>query len=282
MAIVSAPMMFSTMPARAISAMEKRLLPKTMAFGGVATGIMNAQEADSVAGTISSSGWMPVATATAASIGRMVSVVAVLLVSSVRKVMARHTSRISTNTGNTPTAWNWSPIICANPVRWKPVANARPPPISNTTFHGRFVTTSPPITRRSPAARRSSLRAGMKNSKDAMPMAMVPSSMNLGHGSSRDQPGSVKAPRFKSTRNTHKNAVAANTASTAFSSKAIGPSAARCPATTSGSIETLAGARYSTWVMTSQAITSITTPTGRATIIHWLKAMVGASGKSTS
>ena len=86
--------------------MEKRLLPKTMAFGGVATGIMKAQEADIVAGIISTSGCTPVATATAARIGRIISVVAVLLVSSVRNVMARHTIRISAKVGSAPTASN--------------------------------------------------------------------------------------------------------------------------------------------------------------------------------
>ena len=94
------------MPTRAISAMVRRLLPNTMAFGGVATGIMNAQDADMVAGIINTSGCVPVSTATDASMGRIISVVAVLLVSSVRNVMARHTSRINANVGNAPAASN--------------------------------------------------------------------------------------------------------------------------------------------------------------------------------
>ena len=82
---------------------------------------MKAHEADIVAGIISTSGCTPVTTATDARIGRIISVVAVLLVSSVRNVMARHTSRINTNVGNAPTASNWSPMSAARPVRWKPV-----------------------------------------------------------------------------------------------------------------------------------------------------------------
>ena len=54
--MTSAPIRLRKIPARAICAMLIRLLPKTMAFGGVATGIMNAHEADIVAGIIRTSG----------------------------------------------------------------------------------------------------------------------------------------------------------------------------------------------------------------------------------
>ena len=57
-----------------------------MALGGVATGIMKAQVADKVAGIISMSGLIFAATAIEASRGRIISVVAILDVSSVRKV----------------------------------------------------------------------------------------------------------------------------------------------------------------------------------------------------
>ena len=59
-----------------------------------------------MAGIISTSGWMPFATAAAARMGRIISVVAVLLVSSVRKVIAKHTIRINTKVGTAPAAWN--------------------------------------------------------------------------------------------------------------------------------------------------------------------------------
>jgi hypothetical protein len=62
--------------------------------GGVATGIMNAHDADRVAGIISSRGFARMATATDARIGRIISVVAVFDVSSVRKVRPQLTSAI--------------------------------------------------------------------------------------------------------------------------------------------------------------------------------------------
>ena len=90
-----------------------------------------------VAGIMSISGWVPVTTATDARIGRIISVVAVLLVSSVRNVRLKHTSRISTNTGSAPAAANWPPMNCASPVCWKAAARAKPPPMRSTTFHGK-------------------------------------------------------------------------------------------------------------------------------------------------
>ena len=110
----------------------------------------------------------------------------------------------------------------------------------------------------------------------------MPSSIKPGQGSRRDQPGSTKAPRFKSTRNTQSRAVAAKTASTARSSNAIGPRAARSLAMTSRPMAKRAGARYSTWVMSSQAASSMTSPMGNAASSHWPKAIGGASGNSVS
>ena len=80
------PKMFNNRPVLAISAMRSRLVPKIMALGGVATGIIKAQEAESVAGTIRSKGLIFIATATPARIGKTISVVAVLDVSSVKNV----------------------------------------------------------------------------------------------------------------------------------------------------------------------------------------------------
>lgn len=51
-----APKMFSANPVRDICGMLTQPLPNTMALGGVATGIMNAQDAESAAGTISING----------------------------------------------------------------------------------------------------------------------------------------------------------------------------------------------------------------------------------
>ena len=58
-AMTSAPTRFSTMPARAISAIDRRLLPNTTAFGRVATGSMKAHEAESVAGIVNANGCVP-------------------------------------------------------------------------------------------------------------------------------------------------------------------------------------------------------------------------------
>ena len=88
------PIRLMARPTLAISAILIRPLPKMMAFGGVATGIMKAHDADKVAGIISSSGLTFMATATEARIGRIISVVAVLEVSSVRKVRPPQTSEI--------------------------------------------------------------------------------------------------------------------------------------------------------------------------------------------
>ena len=62
-------------------------LAKIIVFGGVATGSINAIEADSVAVNISNIGFIPSAIETEASIGKIICVVAVLDVSSVRKLI---------------------------------------------------------------------------------------------------------------------------------------------------------------------------------------------------
>ena len=73
--------------ARLICRSRIRPDPNTIAFGGVATGSINAQLAAMVAGITSISGSMPRPTATANSTGIKVAVVAVLLVSSVRNII---------------------------------------------------------------------------------------------------------------------------------------------------------------------------------------------------
>ena len=54
--ITKMPARFKKNPILAISKTRTRLLPNIIAFGGVATGIMNAQDAASVAGIISIKG----------------------------------------------------------------------------------------------------------------------------------------------------------------------------------------------------------------------------------
>ena len=70
-----------------------------MAFGAVATGSMKAQLALSTAGTIKIIGFMPVVVAVTASTGISRLAVAVLLVTSVRKVTARQIDSTSSHVG---------------------------------------------------------------------------------------------------------------------------------------------------------------------------------------
>ena len=73
------PTIFSNRPARAILGIVSMPDPKTMAFGGVATGSMNAQLAANVTGTVRTIGSKPDSIAIAPTTGRKVAVVAVLL-----------------------------------------------------------------------------------------------------------------------------------------------------------------------------------------------------------
>lgn len=81
------PHMFNRIPTLAISITRIFPVPNIIAFGGVATGIMNAQDAERVAGIINSNGSRPIDSASAASSGSAIWVVAVFEVSSVRNVI---------------------------------------------------------------------------------------------------------------------------------------------------------------------------------------------------
>jgi hypothetical protein len=75
--------------AKPVLAISKILIlppAKIIVLGGVATGSINAIEADIVAVNIRSRGFIPIATDTEATIGRIVCVKAVLEVSSVKNV----------------------------------------------------------------------------------------------------------------------------------------------------------------------------------------------------
>ena len=73
-----------------------------MAFGGVATGSINAHEAEIVAGIINRSGCTPMPAAVLASIGMKRLVVAMFDVSSVIKVIIVHVDRIIIGNGTLP------------------------------------------------------------------------------------------------------------------------------------------------------------------------------------
>ena len=92
--IMIAPSRFRISPVFAMSMILIRLVPKIMALGGVATGNMNAIEADKVAGNIRNSGFILVATPRPASMGSNISVVAVFDVNSVKKVMNKQITNV--------------------------------------------------------------------------------------------------------------------------------------------------------------------------------------------
>src|SRR5690606_5581877 len=79
----------SRTPSRIMSRIATMPLPKTIAFGGVATGSMNARLAATATGMARASGWRPRPGATAATIGTSAAAVAVLLVISVRNTTTR-------------------------------------------------------------------------------------------------------------------------------------------------------------------------------------------------
>ena len=128
--------MLNQNPALAICGSVTSPLPYTIAFGGVATGSMNAQLAPIAAGTTSNSGSTPSAIATAASIGKNAAAVAVLLVTSVRNIIT--SSAIMNNSKNGRKLKNCSefPIQSARPVVVIAAARLSPPPNSIKTSHG--------------------------------------------------------------------------------------------------------------------------------------------------
>ena len=81
---------FSIKPTLTISPILTLPDEKIMALGGVATGSMNAIDADMVAGIIKRSGLKPRARAVPLIMGKRAAVVAVLEVNSVKKVNSRH------------------------------------------------------------------------------------------------------------------------------------------------------------------------------------------------
>lgn len=80
------PRIFIINPTLTISGILILLVPNIIAFGGVAIGIINAKELANVAGTIRSSGFLPIAVPSAAITGRIISDTPVLDVNSVRNV----------------------------------------------------------------------------------------------------------------------------------------------------------------------------------------------------
>ena len=97
--VINMPRMLRPNPLLTICGIVTYPEPKTIAFGGVATGNMKAQDAAIAAGTISKSGFCPKPIAIAESIGITIAEVAVLEVSSVRKMMRVATAKTRTKIG---------------------------------------------------------------------------------------------------------------------------------------------------------------------------------------
>lgn len=88
-------MMFKIKPVFAILGIVKYPLAKTIALGGVPTGIIKENEAASVAGIISKYGCTPSTGAAAANTGRSMVICAVFDIISEKKVVAKQSSRMT-------------------------------------------------------------------------------------------------------------------------------------------------------------------------------------------
>ena len=202
-------------------------LPKTIAFGGVATGNINANEAANVAGTIKYNGSTAAAIAAIPSIGRIIVVVAVLEVNSVKKVTARQMVRTVIHNGQSETPVSLDPIHLSSPLTPKPDARAKPPPKRIKIPHGVF-----DCTVFQSKANHSVLPfrirplvplTGTTNSNSPMVIAMVESCKNFGFTNRFDQPGSIHSPITMGRLKIHNIAVKQKTVATIFSPRFMEP-----------------------------------------------------------
>jgi hypothetical protein len=194
-----------------------------MAFGGVATGSMKAHEAASAAGIIRRRGWASMARAREAMMGRLIEAVAVLEVSSVSPATIATTEATRPAAGAPASASDLLPIQAERPETSKPLARARPPPKSRRMPQGTALVACQSI-RRPPF----SLLAGIRNSRSAMAIATVPSSIRAPMPDCSlkrdDQPRRVKVlPKAMLFRVIQSKATPAKTKETRFSSGVMGP-----------------------------------------------------------
>ena len=134
--ITKAPQRFNVKPSEAIVCIEKRPVPKVTALGGVATGNIKAKEALIAAGIINNIGSTAAPIAAAPSIGISRVVVARLLVTSVRKVTAKHKANIVRMIGSKARFSNAPPISALKPEFVKAVAILMPDPNKIRTPQG--------------------------------------------------------------------------------------------------------------------------------------------------
>src|SRR5699024_6488226 len=136
------PIIFNAKPALAMSGIRKKPKPNTTAFGGVATGNINAHDAATAAAIINAYGWNPKATASDAIIGNIIEAVAVLDVISVKKITSAATTIITKNRLSPCKPANCEPIHSDNPDSTNPAAIARPPPNKSKIPQGNFTAVS--------------------------------------------------------------------------------------------------------------------------------------------
>ena len=101
MVTIRIPNIFNRNPVRTIVLMLRRLVPKMIAFGGVAVGNIKASDEARVAGIIRNIGLLPLLISRMATMGSSNYVEATFVVSSVRKDI-KTTTDISTIIGGTP------------------------------------------------------------------------------------------------------------------------------------------------------------------------------------
>ena len=109
------PITFIANPSETKVLAEKAPVEKITILGGVATGNMNAQDALMAAGTISNLGSIAAPIAAAAMIGINLVVVAVLLVTSVKKVTQKQIVAMISKIGRSAISSNAEPMMELRP-----------------------------------------------------------------------------------------------------------------------------------------------------------------------
>ena len=109
------PIRFIANPSETKVLAENAPVEKITILGGVATGNMNAQDALMAAGTISNLGSIAAPIAAAAMIGINIVVVAVLLVTSVKKVTQKQIVAMISKIGRSAISSNAEPIMELRP-----------------------------------------------------------------------------------------------------------------------------------------------------------------------
>ena len=109
------PIRFIANPSETRVLAENAPVEKITILGGVATGNMNAQDALMAGGTISNLGSIAAAIAAAAMIGINIVVVAVLLVTSVKKVTQKQIVAMISKIGRSAISSNAEPIMELRP-----------------------------------------------------------------------------------------------------------------------------------------------------------------------